>query len=291
MIILITGGSGFIGTALCRRLIADGHAVLNLDIRKPQFKHYRMQWLNLDVCERVYQHVDQIYNLACHASPQRYQKDPIHTMRTCVLGAMNMLDLAVVNKCKILQASTSEVYGDAKEHPQRETYHGLVNPIGPRSCYDEGKRAAESLFFSYYRTHAVQIKVARIFNTYGPGMDPDDGRVVPTFVRQTREGAPLLVYGDGRQTRSFCYIDDMVTGLIALMASRDGVTGPINLGGTEEVTVAALAGMFGDEFEYKPLPVDDPIQRCPDISRARTALGWEPQINLKEGIRRCMSQS
>lgn len=291
MIILVTGGSGFIGTELCRRLIDDGHGVLNMDIRKPRFTHYRQQWVCQDVCERTFQRVDQIYNLACHASPPRYQKDPIHTMRTCVLGAMNMLDLAVVNRCKVLQASTSEVYGDAREHPQKEAYHGSVNPIGIRSPYDEGKRAAESLFFSYHRMHGVQIKVARIFNTYGPGMDPDDGRVVSNFIRQARAGEPLAIYGDGHQTRSFCYIDDMVEGLVLLMNSGDGVTGPINLGNPEEVTINSLAAMIGGVVTHRPLPVDDPLQRCPDISRARTALGWEPQVNLKEGIRRCMLPS
>jgi UDP-glucuronate decarboxylase len=292
MIILVTGGSGFIGTELCRRLIDDGHSVVNMDLRAPKFKHYRQEWVCQDVADRTFMHpVDQIYNLACHASPPRYQKDPIHTMRTCVLGAINMLDLAVTFDCKILQASTSEVYGDPSQHPQKETYWGNVNPIGPRSAYDEGKRAAETLFYDYHRKHGVQIKVARIFNTYGPGMDPEDGRVVSTFVRQLRAGEPLTVYGDGGQTRSFCYIDDMVEGLVRLMNSGIGVTSPVNLGNPEEFTINALAALLGHVTVRRPLPVDDPLQRCPDISRAMSVLGWEPRISLREGLKRCVSQS
>ncbi len=296
--ILVTGGAGFIGSHLCQRLLDLGHDVLVVDnfysstrsniyglINEPRFELMRH-----DVTFPLYVEVDEIYHLACPASPVFYQRDPVQTTKTCVHGSINMLGLAKRTGAKILLASTSEVYGDPEMHPQTESYWGNVNPIGIRSCYDEGKRAAETLFFDYYRQHQLQIKVARIFNTYGPRMLPDDGRVVSNFIVQALRGEPLTVFGDGSQTRSFCYVDDLVTGLIALMDTSDDVTGPINLGNPGEFTMIELAtkviDLLGSESElkYLPLPDDDPVRRRPDITRARELLDWAPTISLDEGL-------
>ena len=305
--VLVTGGAGFLGSHLCDRLVAAGRDVLCLDnfttgstaniahlIGQPRF-----ELLRHDVTDPLAVHVApgiaEIYNLACPASPVQYQVNPVQTIRTAVIGAINMLDLAAHTGARILQASTSEVYGDPDVHPQPESYWGRVNPIGPRACYDEGKRCAETLFFDYHRQHGVRIKVARIFNTYGPRMDPDDGRVVSNFIRQALTGAPLTLYGDGQQTRSFCYCDDLVGGLIALMAAPDAITGPINLGNPSECSMRALAesvtALTGSRSAIiqKPLPPDDPRQRRPDIEAARIALGWEPQVALHEGLARTIA--
>jgi UDP-glucuronate decarboxylase len=298
--ILVTGGAGFIGSHLCRRLLALGHDVLVADnfysssrrnvtdlLGEPRF-----ELLRHDVTFPLYVEVDQIYHLACPASPVFYQRDPVQTTKTCVHGSINMLGLAKRLGAPILLASTSEVYGDPAVHPQPETYWGNVNPIGSRSCYDEGKRCAETLFFDFNRQHRLPVKVARIFNTYGPGMLPNDGRVVSNFIVQAIAGHPLAIFGDGSQTRSFCYVDDLVDGLIALMHTPPEITGPVNLGNPDEFTILELAKLVlaltrsNAAIEERPLPCDDPARRKPDISRARQLLGWEPAIPLEEGLKR-----
>ena len=298
--ILVTGGAGFVGSHLCDRLIGAGHEVLCVDnlftgtrrniahlLDNPAFEFMRH-----DITFPLYVEVDQIYNLACPASPIHYQHDPIQTTKTSVHGAINMLGLAKRLNATILQASTSEVYGDPSVHPQREDYWGNVNPIGTRSCYDEGKRCAETLFFDYHRQYGIEIRVARIFNTYGPRMHPNDGRVVSNFIVGALNGVPITLYGDGSQTRSFCYVDDTVDGLIRLMESPDGVTGPINIGNPNEMSVKELAEAVvakigsGAELQLCDLPADDPKQRQPDISRAHELLGWEPRVSLDEGLDR-----
>jgi UDP-glucuronate decarboxylase len=298
--ILVTGGAGFLGSHLCAKLIAAGHEVLCVDNfytgRRTNLaallSHPALEVMRHDICFPLYVEVDEIYNLACPASPVHYQFDPVQTTKTSVHGSINMLGLAKRVKAKILQASTSEVYGDPQVHPQPETYWGHVNPVGLRSCYDEGKRCAETLFFDYYRQHQVKIKVARIFNTYGPHMHPQDGRVISNFIVQALRGDDLTVYGNGEQTRSFCYVDDLIDGLIALMQSPDGVVGPVNLGNPDEYTVLKLAEMIlqliggRSKIVFKPLPQDDPTQRQPDITVARSTLGWEPKVPLQEGLER-----
>lgn len=297
--VLVTGGAGFIGSHLCSRLIKDGHEVICLDNYFTGNKanvaqlmgNPRFELIRHDVVEPIFLEVDEIYNLACPASPIHYQYNPVKTTKTSVMGAINMLGLAKRVKAKILQASTSEVYGDPQIHPQPEEYWGNVNPIGLRSCYDEGKRCAETLFFDYHRQNNVKIKVARIFNTYGPNMHPNDGRVVSNFIVQALQGEDITVYGDGSQSRSFCYIDDMVEGLIRLMDSPDELTGPINLGNPGEFTILELAKkviqQIGSESKvvYRPLPQDDPIQRQPDITVAKGYLDWEPRVSLEEGLK------
>jgi UDP-glucuronate decarboxylase len=296
--VLVTGGAGFLGSHLCKRLLADGHDVLCVDnfftgtkdnvlplINSPHFEIMRH-----DVTFPLYVEVDEIYNLACPASPIHYQHDPVQTTKTSVHGAINMLGLAKRVKAKIFQASTSEVYGDPQVHPQPETYWGHVNPIGFRSCYDEGKRCAETLFFDYYRQHRLRIKVARIFNTYGPNMHPNDGRVVSNFIMQALRNRPITIYGDGSQSRSFCYVDDLIEAFIRLMATEDDFTGPVNTGNPGEFTIKELAEMIisltgsRSKLEYRPLPQDDPVQRQPDITLARQKLGWEPRVKLEEGL-------
>ena len=298
--ILVTGGAGFLGSHLCDRLIGDGHEVLCVDNFFTGDKsnithllqHGRFELLRHDITFPMFVEVDEIYNLACPASPIHYQHDPIQTTKTSVHGAINMLGLAKRLKAKILQASTSEVYGDPSVHPQTEDYWGHVNPIGPRSCYDEGKRCAETLFFDYHRQLGLRIKVARIFNTYGPRMHIADGRVVSNFIVQALRGEPITLYGDGHQTRSFCYVDDLVDGLVRMMDSGDEVTGPINLGNPAEFSMAELAERVlaatggKSSLTYAPLPEDDPRQRQPDIARAREQLGWEPRVPLEEGLKR-----
>ena len=301
--VLVTGGAGFLGSHLCERLLAEGHDVLCADNyftgRKQNIAHL-LDNLNFeakrhDICFPLYVEVDEIYNLACPASPIHYQFDPVQTTKTSVSGAINMLGLAKRVRAKIFQASTSEVYGDPTMHPQREEYRGNVNPIGPRACYDEGKRCAETLFFDYHRQHKLRIRVARIFNTYGPRMHPNDGRVVSNFIVQALKGEPITIYGDGSQTRAFCYVDDLIEGFLRLMAAPDDVTGPINLGNPVETTVAELAEkiirMVGSRsvIDRRPLPVDDPVQRCPDISRARDVLGWAPRVPLETGLERTIA--
>jgi len=297
--VLVTGGAGFLGSHLIDRLLQDGHEVLCLDNLFTGTKrniehlhsHPRFEFLRHDVTFPLYVEVDEIYNLACPASPIHYQHDPIQTTKTSVHGAINMLGLAKRLGCRILQASTSEVYGDPAIHPQTESYWGNVNPIGPRSCYDEGKRCAETLFFDYHRQAGLEIKVARIFNTYGPRMHPADGRVVSNFVIQALTGQPITLYGDGNQTRSFCYVDDLIDGLIKLMASPSGFTGPVNLGNPVEFTMRELAELVisetgsSSELITQPLPQDDPKQRKPDISLALAKLKWTPSIPLKEGLK------
>jgi UDP-glucuronate decarboxylase len=301
--IMVTGGAGFLGSHLCERLIGQGHEVLCIDNFYTGTKHNvahlmdnpRFELMRHDITFPVYVEVDEIYNLACPASPIHYQFDPVQTTKTSVHGAINVLGLAKRVKAKILQASTSEVYGDPKVHPQTEDYWGHVNPIGIRSCYDEGKRCAETLFFDYYRQHKLRIKVARIFNTYGPRMHPNDGRVVSNFIMQALKGEPITIYGTGAQTRSFCYVDDLIDGLIRLMNTADDVTGPINIGNTNEFTILELAekvvALTGAKSEIvrKPLPSDDPLQRQPDISRARAHLGWEATTALDEGLKRTIA--
>ncbi|WP_449242560.1 UDP-glucuronic acid decarboxylase family protein [Desulfovibrio sp.] len=296
--ILVTGGSGFIGSHLCARLLEEGCEVLCADNfftgRKenvvPLLGNPYFELLRHDITFPLYVEVDEIYNLACPASPIHYQFDPVQTTKTSVHGAINMLGLAKRIKAKILQASTSEVYGDPVEHPQRESYWGNVNPIGPRACYDEGKRCAETLFFDYHRQHRLRIKVARIFNTYGPNMALNDGRVVSNFIVQALRGEPITVYGEGSQTRSFCYVDDLVDGLVRLMNSGDDCTGPVNLGNPGEFTILELARkvveMTGSKSEiiFEPLPHDDPMQRKPDIGRAESLLGWRPAVPLEQGL-------
>jgi UDP-glucuronate decarboxylase len=290
--VLITGGAGFIGSHLCERLIADNCSVLCVDnfFTGAKTDHHMFEILRHDVTMPLYVEVDEIYNMACPASPIHYQHDPVQTTKTSVHGAINMLGLAKRVKAKILQASTSEVYGDPTQHPQAEEYWGNVNPIGPRSCYDEGKRCAETLFFDYWRQHALRIKVARIFNTYGPRMHPNDGRVVSNFIVQALRGAPITVYGEGSQSRSFCYVDDLVDALIKLMATPSAVTGPMNLGNPSEFTIRQLAEMVIDltgsrsVIEARPLPQDDPRQRRPEIAKAKDALDWAPTTALREGL-------
>jgi len=297
--ILVTGGAGFLGSHLCERLLKDGHEVICVDNFftgtkaniQPLLDHSCLEVLRHDITFPLYVEVDEIYNLACPASPIHYQHDPVQTTKTSVHGAINMLGLAKRLKAKILQASTSEVYGDPKVHPQPESYWGNVNPIGFRSCYDEGKRCAETLFFDYHRQHRLRIKVARIFNTYGPRMHPNDGRVVSNFIVQALRGKPITVYGDGKQTRSFCYVDDMIEAFIRLMDSSDEFTGPVNLGNPGEFTILQLAEKIialtnsRSKIVFKPLPTDDPVQRQPDITLAREKLGWEPKIGLEEGLK------
>jgi UDP-glucuronate decarboxylase len=301
--VMVTGGAGFLGSHLCDRLLAEGHDVLCVDNlftgTKQNIAHLRdhphFEFLRHDVTFPLFVEVDEIYNLACPASPVHYQHDPVQTAKTSVHGAINMLGLAKRLGCRILQASTSEVYGDPSVHPQTEDYWGNVNPIGPRSCYDEGKRCAETLFFDYFRQHRLPIKVARIFNTYGPRMHPADGRVVSNFIMQALRGEPITIYGDGAQTRSFCYVDDLIDGLVALMRSPEEVTGPINLGNPVEFTMIELAeqviAMTGSNSSlvHAELPADDPRQRQPDISRARALLGWEPKVPLEEGLKRTVA--
>jgi UDP-glucuronate decarboxylase len=301
--ILITGGAGFLGSHLSERLLAEGNDVLCVDNyftgRKANIAHLlpnsNFEAMRHDICFPLYVEVDEIYNLACPASPIHYQFDPVQTTKTSVTGAINMLGLAKRVRAKVFQASTSEVYGDPIVHPQREDYRGNVNPIGPRACYDEGKRCAETLFFDYHRQHRTRIRVARIFNTYGPRMHPNDGRVVSNFIVQALKGEPITLYGDGSQTRAFCYVDDLIDGFVRLMAAPDDVTGPINLGNPVETTVAELAekiiALTGSRSEIvrKPLPVDDPVQRCPDISRARDILGWQPRVPLELGLERTIA--
>lgn len=296
--ILVTGGAGFIGSHLCDQLLAADNDVLCVDNfftgQKDNIRHLlqhpRFEFLRHDITFPLYVEVDEIYNLACPASPVHYQRDPVQTIKTSVMGAINMLGLAKRTKARILQASTSEVYGDPQMHPQPEEYWGHVNPIGPRSCYDEGKRAAETLFFDYHRQHSLIIKVARIFNTYGPRMHPNDGRVVSNFIVQALKGAPITIYGDGTQSRSFCYVDDLVSGLVRLMASADELTGPINLGNPAEFTMMELAerviAAVGSDSTvvFEPLPVDDPRHRRPDIDRATSQLGWQPTVQIAEGL-------
>jgi UDP-glucuronate decarboxylase len=298
--VLVTGGAGFLGSHLCERLVAEGDDVLCVDNYFTGRKDNIAALLNIphfeamrhDVTHPLFVEVDEIYNLACPASPIHYQFDPVQTTKTSVIGAINMLGLAKRLKARIFQASTSEVYGDPTLHPQPESYRGNVNPIGPRACYDEGKRCAETLFFDYFRQHNLKIRVARIFNTYGPRMHPNDGRVVSNFIVQALKGAPITLYGDGSQTRAFCYVDDLIDGFVRLMAATDDVTGPINLGNPTETSVAELADLILDmtgsrsTLTRRPLPVDDPIQRCPDISEANTVLGWQPHTDLKKGLAR-----
>jgi UDP-glucuronate decarboxylase len=301
--ILVTGGAGFLGSHLCERLLRDGHDVLCVD---NYFSGRRENILQLlddhnfeamrhDVTFPLFVEVDEIYNLACPASPIHYQFDPVQTTKTSVHGAINMLGLAKRVKAKILQASTSEVYGDPTIHPQTEEYWGNVNPIGPRSCYDEGKRCAETLFFDYYRQHKLRIKVARIFNTYGPRMHPNDGRVVSNFIVQALRGKDITIYGDGQQTRSFCYVDDLVDGLVRLMESEDDVAGPINLGNPGEFTIRQLAEEVieitgsASKIVHRPLPEDDPRQRQPDISKAQELLNWRPVVPLRQGLKKTVA--
>ncbi|MEM9233328.1 MAG: UDP-glucuronic acid decarboxylase family protein [Pseudomonadota bacterium] len=301
--VLVTGGAGFLGSHLIDRLLDHGDEVLCVDNLFTGDKsnldhlagHPRFEFMRHDVCFPLYVEVDEIYNLACPASPIHYQHDPVQTTKTSVHGAINMLGLAKRLRCKIFQASTSEVYGDPTVHPQPEEYWGNVNPIGPRSCYDEGKRCAETLFFDYHRQHGLEVKVARIFNTYGPRMHTADGRVVSNFIVQALKGEPLTIFGDGAQTRSFCYVDDLIDGFLRLMDTAEDVTGPINLGNPAEFTirqlaeqVIALTGSSSILVEH-PLPQDDPLQRRPDISKARSGLSWEPTVPLKDGLERTIA--
>jgi UDP-glucuronate decarboxylase len=296
--VLVTGGAGFIGSHLCDQLLAAGRQVLCVDNfytgTRRNILHClgnaHFELLRHDVCFPLYVEVDDIFNLACPASPVHYQFDPVQTTKTSVHGAINMLGLAKRVKAKILQASTSEVYGDPAVHPQQENYWGNVNPIGPRSCYDEGKRCAETLFFDYHRQHKLRIKVARIFNTYGPRMQPNDGRVVSNFIVQALKNQDITVYGDGSQTRSFCYVDDLVDGLMRLMESGDDIPGPVNLGNPVEFTIRELAELTialtgsTSKIVYRALPTDDPKQRCPDVSKAKALLDWRPVIQLRDGL-------
>ncbi len=299
--VVVTGGAGFIGSNLCDRLIRHGHQVVCVDNLftgtfenvQPLLNHPSFRFIEHDVREplNIFGPVDRIYNLACPASPRHYQRDPIGTLRTCVLGAYNVLELAREKDARVLQASTSEVYGDPEVHPQVESYVGHVNPIGPRACYDEGKRAAETMFFDYQRVHGTRIKVARIFNTYGPRMLENDGRIVSNFIVQALKGEPITVYGDGSQTRSFCFVDDLLEGLARLMESADDVTGPCNLGNPDERSIREIASLVLDHtgsrsrVEYHPLPKDDPRRRQPSIARARDLMGWQPRVALHKGLR------
>ena len=301
--ILVTGGAGFIGSHLCTRLLELGNEVLCVDNYftgqrsnvAVLLENSRFELMRHDVTFPLYVEVDEIYNLACPASPIYYQLDPVQTTKTSVHGAINMLGLAKRVRAKILQASTSEVYGNPTVHPQTEAYSGNVNPIGPRACYDEGKRCAETLFFDYHRQHQLPIKVARIFNTYGPRMQPSDGRVVSNFVMQALQGEPITIYGDGKQTRSFCFVDDLVEALVRFMETSNDLTGPINIGNPSEVTMLVLARKVLEltnsksELIFLPLPEDDPQQRLPDISLARAVLGWEPHVGLEDGLSRTVA--
>lgn len=298
--ILVTGGAGFLGSHLCEKLLNEGHEVLCVDNfytgRRSTIAHLvsnpYFEVLRHDICFPLYVEVEEIYNLACPASPVHYQFDPVQTTKTSVHGAINMLGLAKRLKIKILQASTSEVYGDPTVHPQLESYWGNVNPIGVRACYDEGKRCAETLFFDYHRQHKLKIKVARIFNTYGPRMHPNDGRVVSNFIMQALTGEDITVYGDGSQTRSFCYVDDLVDGLIKLMNSSDDFTGPVNLGNPVAISIIELAEKVigltgsGSKIIFKPLPPDDPMQRMPDITLSENVLSWKPTVQLEDGLKK-----
>ncbi|MEO8718967.1 MAG: UDP-glucuronic acid decarboxylase family protein [Burkholderiales bacterium] len=301
--ILVTGGAGFLGSHLCERLVGAGHDVLCLDNFftggkdniKPLLGRPNFELLRHDVTFPLYVEVEQIYNLACPASPIHYQRDPVQTTKTSVHGAINMLGLAKRTRARILQASTSEVYGDPEVHPQPEGYWGRVNPIGPRSCYDEGKRCAETLFFDYYRQHQLDIKVVRIFNTYGPRMHPNDGRVVSNFIVQALRGEDLTIYGKGTQTRSFCYVDDLIEAVVRMMASARGFTGPVNIGNPGEFTMLALAEMVlrlvggKSKLKFLPAPEDDPMQRQPDIRLAQDKLGWAPKVALEDGLKQTIA--
>lgn len=297
--VLVTGGAGFLGSHLCERLLTNGAEVISADNyftgAKANIAHLHgnpyFEMLRHDVTFPLYVEVDQIYNLACPASPIHYQFDPVQTTKTSVHGAINMLGLAKRVKARILQASTSEVYGDPEIHPQPEDYRGSVNPLGPRACYDEGKRCAETLFFDYHRQHGLAIRIARIFNTYGPRMHLNDGRVVSNFIVQALKGEPITIYGEGQQTRAFCYVTDLVDGLVRLMATPDSVTGPINLGNPVEMTIRQLAEMIirlagsKSKLVFEKLPADDPHRRCPDITRAKETLGWAPRVSLEDGLK------
>ena len=301
--ILVTGGAGFLGSHLCERLLADGNDVLCVDNyftgRKDNIAHLlanpHFEAMRHDVTFPLYVEVDQIYNLACPASPVHYQFDPVQTTKTSVIGAINMLGLAKRIGAKILQASTSEVYGDPTVHPQTEAYRGNVNPMGPRACYDEGKRCAETLFFDYHRQHRTKIKVVRIFNTYGPRMHPNDGRVVSNFILQALRNEDITLYGDGNQTRAFCFVDDLIEGFVRLMATGPDITGPINIGNPHEIPVRELAERIirltgaSSRIVHRPLPEDDPLQRCPDITMAQNVLGWQPTVELDAGLARTVA--
>ena len=301
--ILVTGGAGFIGSHLCERLLKEGHEVLCVDNlftgQKRNIIHLLdnpyFEFIRHDICFPLYVEVDEIYNLACPASPVHYQRDPVQTTKVSVLGSINMLGLAKRLKVKILQASTSEVYGDPTVHPQPEEYWGNVNPIGPRACYDEGKRCAETLFFDYHRQHGIEIKVVRIFNTYGPRMHMNDGRVVSNFIVQALKGEDITIYGDGTQTRSFCFVDDLVDGLIRMMNTDNTVTGPVNLGNPAEISIIELAETIIEltrsrsKIVFKPLPQDDPKRRRPDIKKAKELLNWQPRVDLREGLERTIA--
>lgn len=301
--VLVTGGAGFLGSHLIDRLLEQGHEVLCVDNLFTGTKrnvehlhnHPRFEFMRHDVCFPLFVEVDEIYNLACPASPVHYQHDPVQTTKTSVHGAINLLGLAKRLRCRIFQASTSEVYGDPAVHPQTESYWGNVNPIGPRSCYDEGKRCAETLFFDYHRQHGLDIKIVRIFNTYGPRMHPADGRVVSNFIMQALRGEPITIYGDGSQTRSFCFVDDLVDGFLKLMASGSDLPGPVNIGNPNEFTIGELATLVIEltgsksTIERRPLPQDDPLQRRPDISLAQSRLGWTPNVQLREGLERTIA--
>jgi UDP-glucuronate decarboxylase len=298
--ILVAGGAGFIGSHLCDTLIAEGHDVLCVDNFHTGSKrnieqllgHNAFELFRHDIVHPLYLEADRVYNLACPASPVHYQSNPVKTIKTNVIGTINLLGLARRVNARILQASTSEVYGDPESHPQKESYWGRVNPIGRRACYDEGKRCAESLFVEYHRQNAVDIRIARIFNTYGPRMHPGDGRVVSNFIVGVLRGEPLTIYGDGTQSRSFCYVDDMVRGIAALMNHESGFAGPLNLGNPEEISIGGLAALIGDlagsspRVEYRPLPEDDPVRRKPDITLAERTLGWRPSTTLREGLKK-----
>lgn len=301
--ILVTGGAGFLGSHLCDRLVSEGHDVICLDnfftSQKSTVQHLlgrpNFELVRHDVTHPVWLEVDEIYNLACPAAPGHYQYNPIKTMKTSVMGAINVLGMARRCRAKVLQASTSEVYGDPEVHPQPESYRGNVNPIGPRACYDEGKRAAETLFFDYHRQNRINIRVVRIFNTYGPRMHPFDGRVVSNFIRQALSGEDITIFGDGSQSRSFCYVDDLIEGMVRMMAAPDDLTGPVNLGNPVEFTMKQLAEMVVEltssrsRLVHKALPADDPTRRCPDIGLARSRLGWEPKVPLREGLSRTIA--
>lgn len=296
--LLVTGAAGFLGSNLCRRLLSSGQRVIGVDNfstgRMRNLSdlagHRRFRLIRQDITQPLRVTVDEIYNLACPASPVHYQADPVQTLTTCLHGSLHLLELARRCQARILQASTSEVYGDPEQHPQQESYRGAVNCIGPRACYDEGKRSAETLFFDYQRRYGVTIKVARIFNTYGPSMQPDDGRVVSNFIIQALQNQPITLYGDGSQTRSFCYVDDLLDGFLRLMATPAEFTGPVNLGNPDERTVKELAELIIDltgsrsRIVYRPLPIDDPVRRCPDIALAKSTLGWEPRVPLAQGL-------
>lgn len=301
-VILVAGGAGFLGVNLTKRLIEEGHRVLCVDNlytghleNIAQFQNNEnFSFIEYDICNvlKIDERLDEIYNLACPASPKYYQKDAIQTIKTSIFGSINLLELAKKNKCKILQASTSEVYGNPLVSPQKEDYWGNVNPLGIRSCYDEGKRGAESIFMNYYLQYGVEVKIIRIFNTYGPGMSPQDGRVVSNFIIQILKNEPITVYGNGEQTRSFCYVDDLIDGMIKMMSTSSDITGPVNLGNPEEITVKIFAEKLlslsnsESKVEYLSLPEDDPLKRCPDISYANEILNWQPKISLEEGLER-----